>query len=789
MVKNYLKTAWRNLLRQKRYAFINVFGLAVGLASSFFILLWVMSEMGVDAFHESGDRIYRVMRNETNNDEVFTRISTAGPMGETLKKEYPEVENAACTAWGQDLVVTYGDLIFREYGNYAGAEFFEIFSFPFIQGDPIGALATESSIVISESLARKLFGTNWKKNNAALGETITIDQRKDFTITGVVRDVGDNSTIRFDVMLPIQDFFSRNEWAQQWGANGFLLYVRLKEGASVTDVNAKIAGVMEKYSPEEQGEVVFLQRFEEAYLYGKFEDGVNTGGRIDLVRILIVVAVFLLAIASINFMNLATARSTQRAREIGARKAIGATQQSLAVQLMVETMMLAFMAMIFATMLVFSLLPSFNTITSKHIQWQDISLAFLAGSFAISVITGLFAGTYPAFYLSSLNPVVVLRGTFRQKPVEARIRKALVVFQFALSTVIIICTVAVYSQIRYIMEKDLGLDRSHIISASLEGNMRTQYGTLRQELLNKPGILGVTSSSDNPLSIGRSTSGVVWEGKEPDDETEFNVINVNYDFVETMKMEVVSGRTHSREFGSDTEGYLINEQAARIIGKMNPVGKKLTLYGQPGQVIGLIKDFHMVSMERPISPTILRLDPANSVRLWVRTEPGKTREAISGLESVYKEINPNYPFRYGFMDREYEEMYQSVLVTGKLANVFAVIGILISCLGLFGLASFMGEQRNKEVGVRKVLGASVAGIVGLLSKEFVKLILIALTVATPVAYFAMQRWLHSFVYRIDITWWMFALAGGLTLLIAALTVSTQAIKAAVANPIESLRYE
>lgn len=789
MLKNYLKTAYRNILRQKGYAFINVVGLSIGLACSFFILLWVMHETSFNRFHEDGARIYRVLRNATLNGEVYTWAATPGPMAEALRTDYPEIENAVHTWWGQDFLITYEGQSFRENGNFAGADFFEVFTFPLLQGDPATVLETENSVVISESLARKLFGEDWQVQNAALGKSITIDHRKDFTITGIAKDAPDNSTITFDVMLPIEEFFSRFEWTKGWGNNSFPLYVRLKEGASLAEVNAKIADTVERHNPDGLNEVIFLQPFEEMYLYGDFTNGINTGGRIELIRIFAVVGVFLLIIASINFMNLATARSTQRSKEIGVRKSLGATQQSLMGQFLSETMLLAAVAFVLAMALVVGLLPVFNTITGKHFEVTDLSPSFLAGVFAIALVTGLLAGSYPALYLSSFNPVAILRGTFRQKPSAERLRKGLVVFQFALSTLIIVSTAAVYFQIQYIMEKDLGLDRDNVVSINLEGGVRDRYETFRQELMGRPGIVNVSASSGNPLAIGSNTTDPTWDGKDPNDETLFSIINVHYDFVETMKMQLLAGRTHSRAFGADSSGYIINEQTAKAMGMDDPVGARLDFWGRSGTVIGVVKDFHMATFDAPISPTILRLEPGVTDQVWIRTEAGKTREALAGLKEVYTQFNPGYPFEYVFLDKRYEDLYRGVLVMGKLANVFAVIAILISCLGLFGLASFTAERRTKEIGIRKVLGASASNLVMLLSMDFTKLVLLGFILASPVAYWLIDKFLSSFEYRIGISPVMFIIAGVAALVIAWLTVSYQSYKAATADPVKSLRTE
>ena len=791
MLRNYLKIALRNALRQKSYTFVNVAGLSIGLACSFFILLWVTDEISYDRFHKEGDQIYQVRRHFTTGGQTYTMNSLGKPVAETMAAEYPEVVEAVPTRFSQQFIVTSGDRSYREAGTHVDPGFFRVFSFPFLQGNPETALHGTDSAVITDRTARKLFGEDWQSRGDVLGQSLTIDHRKEFTITGVVRDIPENSTIQFDVLLPIQEFFQRDEDRyDDWWYMDFVIYAKLQKGASLDAFNAKFA---DHFSRHEEGAEtqLFLQPFEDVYLRSTYRDGQLVGGRIEYVRIFAAVAVFLLLIASINFMNLATARSSQRAREIGVRKSIGAHKQALIGQFLTESVAMAFVAFLLALSLVLALLPAFNNLTGKHLTVGDLNGSFLLGILGISLIVGVVSGSYPALYLSSFKPVAILRGTFRQRSGAVTLRKGLVVFQFALSVLLIVSTVAVYLQLDYIRTMNLGLQRENLLLVAREGALAGQYEAVRQELLKHAGIASVTASNQSLLTSGSNTTGVWWEGKAPENSQLFHILNANYDFVETMRMELAAGRDFSREFGADSMNFLVNEEAARIIGG-DVVGKSLKLWNwqdPEGQIVGVVRNFRMKSLYSPIEPTIIRLAPGEAQYLYVRTEPGRTQEALAGLESIYKRVNPGYPFEYTFLDQEFEQTYRSEAIMGTLANIFAVIALLISCLGLFGLTSFTVEQRTKEVGVRKVFGASVPNLVVLLTSSFTKLVLVGIVLAAPVAYYVVRGWLDKFEDHMTLGVEIFVLAAVVAVLVAGMTVGYQAVKAALADPVKSLRYE
>jgi len=787
MLKNYLKVALRSLHRQKGYAALNVVGLSVGLACAFFILLWITHEVRYDRFHENGDDLYRVMRHAEFGGKTQTWAAVPTPLAEVLEADYPEVEHATLLSWPVRPLLARGDAIYRGEGYYAGPAFFETFSFSLLAGDPATALDDPASMVISETLAAKIFGPDWTADEV-LGQTLTVEHRKDFRITGISAAVAEPTVFQFDFILPVEDYTARNEWTEHWYNAGLEIYAELAEGTSAAAFDAKIADVIKEHN-DAANATPFLQPVADMRLWGLYEDGALVGGRIEYVRILGVVAVFLLLIAAINFMNLATARSAQRAKEIGVRKALGAGKSSLVRQFLVETIVLALAAFALALSLVAVLLPAFNDLVRSDLALGDLPLSYYLIGVGLAVVTGLFAGSYPALYLSSFSPVAVLRGTFRQSLGEARFREGLVVFQFALSTLLIVGTLTVYLQMDYVRDKNLGLDRANVVSMTLEGPARDQFESFRQELMSRPGIASVTASNQNPLNVGNSTTNPAWTGKPEDDNTLFYVINTRHDFVETMGMELVAGRTFSRDFVSDSANVIINERAAEAMGMANPVGQDLALWGREGQIVGVVKDFHIRSLYTPIEPTILRLEAEYSDFLYVRTAAGETAAALASLEDVYGQFNPGYPFETEFLDDEYEQMYRGELVVGTLANIFAAVAIFIACLGLFGLAAYTAERRRKEIGVRKVLGASVGGVVTLLSRDFVRLVLIGFVLAAPLAWWVMDRWLDSFAYRVDLGWGVFLVAGGAALAIALATVSGQALRAATTDPVKALRYE
>jgi predicted permease len=784
MFTNYFKVAFRNLLRKKVYSGINILGLSIGLACSFLILLWVVDETGYDRFHKNGHQIHQAWRHFTTGGQTYTMTSLPRGIADEMSAEFPEVEETVITYMDQALVLSSGDNNYRETGGYVGASFFRIFSFPFINGNPETALEGMTSAVITERTARKIFGDDWEN---ALGRSITVDHRKEFTITGVLADIPENSSIRFDILLPVEEYFATNKGRAHWYYMAYGIYAKLQEETPLEEFNRKVGDIFNRHTDATDHQI-FLQPFEDAYLHSFYRDGKLIGGRIDYVRIFTAVALFILAIACINFMNLATARSSQRAREIGVRKVVGAHRRSLITQFITESVAMSFISFLLALVIVVSLMSAFNYLTGKHLTPENLNGPILPGIIGITLMVGLLSGSYPALFLSSFKPVAVLRGTFRQPSgIAVFFRKGLVVFQFALAVLLIVSTVVVYLQLDYNRTKNLGLERANLLYMAREGALLERYDAVAQELLMRPGIASVTACGQNPLEVGNNTLDVEWHGKDPDNTQLFYIINTYHDFAKTMQMEFVAGRDFSRAF-ADTMAYLVNEEAAEMIGG-DVVGKILNVYGENGPIVGVIKDFSMNSLYAPIEPVVVRLHLESAGQLYVRTKPGETEQALESLKAVSGKFNADYPLQYTFLDEQFEQRYRSEQVTGKLVNIFAIIALFISCLGLLGLTSFTVEQRTKELGVRRVLGASVSGIVVMLSKDFLKLVLIGFVMATPVTWYMTNEWLQNFADRIEIGASVFLLAGLAVMLMALVAVSWQSIKAAIANPVDSLRNE
>ncbi|MBO6576800.1 MAG: ABC transporter permease [Rhodothermales bacterium] len=786
MLRNYLRIAFRTMLRHKGYAALNIAGLAVGLACAFFITLWIQDELSTDRFHEDGDRIYSVMRHSTFSGVKGTTESIPKPLAQALLDEYPEVENTVLWSWDTWMLLNHEQERMRINGRWAGPDFFEVFSFPLLVGNPQTALDAPDSIVLTESVAARFFGTDWRSREV-LGQVITVNNRIDMTVTGVAADPPSTTQLNFNFVIPIEEFVSRNQWVEQWDNNGLRMFARLRAGTDLEAFNAKIIGMIDQRVDSYQTDLFFYP-VSRKYLHNDWESGVQVGGRIEYVRAFGLVGLLIILIASINFMNLATARSSARAREIGVRKTIGATRESLATQFMGESLLKAALAFLIATLLVAAFMSSFNELTGK-----SVSLASLGSNMVLFLVialgTGLLAGTYPAIYLSAFSVTSVFRKQSATTGGGAALRKGLVVTQFAMSIVLIVGTLTVYRQLDYIRTKDLGLDRENVAMVRLEGAMQDQFETFKNELLQVDGVVAVSTSNINPMNIGNDTIGVEWDGKDPENNTLFWNGNVGYDFTKTLGITIAQGRDFAPEYGSDTTNYIINWQAAEAMDMENPVGQEIVFWDRPGTIVGVMEDFHMESMYNPIRPVIFRHRPETFGQMYVRISGDRTQQALAGLERLYAQFNPDYLLNVRFMDEEFDESYRSEAVLGSLSNVFALVAIFIACLGLFGLASFTAEQRGKEIGIRKVLGASVPQMALLLSREFLLLVGAAFVIAAPIAYLVMNNWLAEFQYRVEMGLGILAAAGVATLLIAWLTVSYQSIRCALMDPVATLRSE
>ncbi len=791
MFHNYLTVALRNITRHKAFSAINLLGLVLGLTCSLLILLWVQDERRVDDFHANGNHLFQVYEREQYDGRIGASYHTQGLLAQELKRAFPEIRHAVSF----EQMAVFGGKTFeaggkvgKMAGTYTGPDFFSMFSFPLLVGSAQTALTDPGSIAISRKLAEQFFGSPEK----AIGKNIRFENKEDLSVTAVFENVPAHSSLQFDFLRSWEDYAKENAWVSGWGSASPYTFVQLRPGADPVKVESKIKDFIYRYKAKENGSLVELglQAFSDRYLHSTFENGQVSGGRIGYVRLFSLVAAFILLIACINFMNLATARSTQRAKEVGIRKVVGAVRSVLITQFVGEAILLTCCAGVITVALVAVVLPVFNDFTGKQIALPIGQPFFWAAFAGLLLMTGLVAGSYPALFLSSLEPVRVLNNRLRLGPGTTIFRKALVVFQFALSVMLIVGTVVMYRQMEYIQGKNLGYDRENLIYIPIEGALVKKYNLFKEESGKLPGVLSISRMRLSPTDIDHGTSDISWAGKDPNSVVMFTDELVGYDFTKTLGLKLREGRDFSKDFVTDSVNYILNESAVKKIGYRDPIGKPFWWGGQQGTIVGVLQDFHFRSMHDAIGPLVIRLNEKKPYgTILVRTQAGKTREALAGLEKVNKALNPGFPFTYQFSDQEYGKLYRSEQLVNQLSTGFAVLAITISCLGLLGLAMFMAEQRVREIGIRKVLGASVGSLLVLLSRDFLRLVLLAIVVALPLAWYAMQGWLGSFAYKIDLEWWMFAGAGGLAVGIALLTISVQSIKAALTNPVKSLRSE
>ncbi len=789
MFRHNLIISFRNFKRYKTSFFINLIGLSTGLACALLIFLWVNDEMNVDKFHEKDSRLYQVLENVEQAGDSITRQTTAGPTAEALATEMPEVEYAVTTTsiriLGYTLSVDNNDI--KADGMYASADFFKLFSYEIIQGDENQMLSDKSSIVISEDVAMRLFGTT----ENVLGNIVEFQHEKQYQVSGVFENVPKQSSLQFDFLLPFQAFWDENEWVTSWFNTAPQTYLLLKEGTDIDQFNAKIHNfVRTKTEGKASHRSPFIARYTDRYLYNQYQNGVQAGGRIEYVRLFSVIAVFILLIACINFMNLSTARATRRIKEVGIKKAVGARRGSLVVQYLGESTLMALLSLLVAIVLVVLLLPQFNEITGKQLALH-FTVPFVLLLLCIVLVTGLMAGSYPALYLSGFNPAAVLKGKLSNFMGELWARKGLVVFQFTLSIILIVGVWVVYQQIAFVQTQHLGYEKDNIVLFEKEGQLEDggKLETFLSEVKRIPGVIGASTSEHDMTGHNGGTYGLQWPGKDPDDRTEFERFAVNYDMIEMLDIPMKEGRTFSKDFGADSSKIIFNEAGIEFMGLTDPIGKTIQLWGEDREIIGVTKDFHFESFHEEVKPLFFYLAPQRAWNVMVKITAGREQEALAQLQEVHAELNPGFSLDYRFIDEDYQALYASEQRVSTLSKYFAGLAILISCLGLFGLAAFTAERRLKEIGIRKVLGASDFGIVRLLSGDFTKMVLVAIVIALPVSYFITHKWLENFAYKIDLEWWFFIGAGLLALLIAWFTVGLQTVKAARVNPTECLKDE
>ena len=808
MFQNHVKIAWRNLRKQRGLAFINISGLAVGLACCLLITIYVLDELSYDRYNAKADRIYRIHTDVKFGGNDRQSAVTADPLGPTLKQDYPQVEQfVRLHQRGTWLVKRAGSTNSLREDNitFADSTLFDVFTLPLVAGDPKRALTSPNTVVISESAAKRHFG-----NQDPMGQTLTFNNDQNFKVTGVIRDMPTNSHFRSDFFpAMLSDGY---EWGQ-WLSSNHHTYVVLREGTDYRQFGKNLDAVIEKYvGPQALQFIgVTLAQFRQAgnrfrfslmpltdiHLHSKQIHELAPNGDIQYVYIFSVVALFILLIAGINFMNLATARSANRAKEVGVRKVLGSERPQLIGQFMTESVLMTTLAMVLALLLVAVSIPFFNDLAAKELSIGSLfSPYWLPVLVALPIVVGLLAGSYPAFFLSSFKPISVLKGKVNVSFKGAGLRSGLVVFQFMMSVVLIVGTIIVYRQITYIQNKNMGFKRDQVLTVNDVYAMGKQAETFKQEVLRLPGVVSGSISGYLPTPSNRNNSGFFPEGEiDQTKAVSMQYWGVDHDYIRTFGMQLMQGRDFSRSFGSDSSGIILNEAAAKLWGDKNIIGKRITEFADPKAknnkvytVIGVVKNFHFESLRQNIGALAMVLS-ANSGAASFRLSSTNLPALVRQIETKWKQVAPGQPFSYAFLEDSFDAMYRAEQRIGTIALTFAVLAILIACLGLFGLAAFMAEQRTKEIGVRKVLGASVFSIVGLLSKDFLRLVLIAILIASPIAWYAMSQWLKDFAYKIDIEWWYFALAGSLAVGIALLTVSFQSIKAALMNPVKSLRSE
>ncbi len=797
MFRNYFKTAWRNLWKNKTYSFLNIFGLAIGIACAGLIFLWVEDEVNYDNFNIKKDRLYYVRVNQKYDAYVFTHGSTPGVLAPAMQAEMPGVANTCRVTEGTpSLLFSIGDKSVYATGKFAEPSLFSMFTLPFVEGDAKNAFSQLHSLVITEKTAKKFFGNT--KN--VVGKTVRFENKQDYVITGVLKDIPANSSLQFEWVAPFQIWYQVSPWAHEWGNGSLSTYVELKPGTDAESINKQLYNYIQKRAPASISHP-FLFGMNDWHLYDKFENGKQTGGgQIEYVRMFSIIAWIILFIACINFMNLATARSEKRAREVGVRKVLGAGKKILIIQFIGEALFIALLAAIAAVLIISFALPAFNTIVQKSLSVGFGNPLHIIALLLITIICGLVAGSYPSLYLSSFNPVFVLKGTKLKTGSAAYIRKGLVVLQFTVSIVLIIGTVIIYQQIQHVKKRNLGFNKDNLLEVSVHGDMATHFAAIKQNLINTAVVENAALSDHVTLYGGNNTDRLTWAGKAPGSKILISGRNITPEFFDVSGMKILEGRGLQESDSVDADGSskqintVITLSLATLIGKESAIGKILFNEGDPSTkltVVGVVNNYVYGNMYGQPDPVgFMLLPPQYASTMYVRIKAQSNKEQIlSKIEAVMKKNNPAYPFEYKFVDDQFNQMFLSEMLISKLSRVFAALAILISCLGLFGLAAYTAERRTKEIGIRKVLGATAAGLAGLLSKDFLQLVLVSCLIAFPVAWWMMNKWLLDYAYRINISWGVFVVAGLLAILIALITVSFQAVKAALANPVKSLRTE
>jgi putative ABC transport system permease protein len=795
MIKNYLKIAWRNLVRNKAYTFINIGGLSVGMACTILILLWVHDELSYDKFNTNAPQIYRLTDNVAGTQAAVSPL----PIAPVLKQQLPAIKDVTRLV-ALHSIVTVGNQKFDEKSiYYADPNFLQVFSYPLLQGDKATVLSRPDGIVLTAASSKKYFGSE-----NAIGKTLHIDDDingRNYVVTGVLQNVPHNSHLQFDMLLPLTVYEHSNNYSYnnptEWGNYDVYTYIVLNERygtqtSVISSLQKQITAIHTANDPTHTKTTFTLQPLTDIHLHSNLLLDVDGQGSSQSVNIFSIVALFILLIACVNFMNLSTAIAGQRAKEVGLRKTVGALRIQIIVQFLSESLLMGLISLIIGIGIARLLMPLFNDLSAKSISINLLDLKTIGGLLGIALLVGLISGSYPAFFLSSFKPVKVLKGIQVLGGRKSYFRNGLVVLQFSISVILMVSTLVVNNQLKFIRNRDMGFNKENLLYLQMPqiGDLQHNYGALKASLTENNNITDYTLVEHLPTDLTTGTTDVKWDGKDPNKQIIFPHIGIDGNFIKTFGMHMVAGRPFDDNNESDHSNYILNEAAVKVMGMSasSAIGKLITMNDNKGEIIGVVKDFNFKPVQQNIGPLILRYTKQGGF-VVIRTKPANMQQNIANLKAVFQKIYPDYPFSYGFVDQDLSRLYLSEQRMGGLFNIFSVVSIIISCLGLFGLATFAAQKRIKEIGVRRVLGASATGIVALLARDFVKLVAVALIAAFPLAWWMMGKWLDNYVYRIHISWWMFALSGILTLLIALLTVSSQAIKAALANPVKSLKTE
>jgi putative ABC transport system permease protein len=786
MLKNYFKIAWRNLSNNKVFTFINITGLAVGIAASILILIWIHFEMSVDRFHEHSNRVYAVWRNATMQGQIHSWDYTPAPYAPTMKAQFPEVEEVArITEWDQ-MLLTFGEQNFYEEVTFTDPGFFKIFSFEALEGDPVAALAEPGNIVLTASVAKKLFG-----DVSAIGQRLMVAKQLDFEVKAVIRDLPENTDFPFTAFLPFKKLEAMGWTDDYWRNNSYRTFVLLNDQVNLIEFNQKFADFTAKNSDIEDVSD-FLFPIRDLHLYSKFENGKSAGGKIELIRLFGIISIIVLVLAAINFVNLSTAQSHKRSKEVGIRKISGAGKGILVGQFLAESTLIAFSAYFLALVIVSFSFESFQTFVGLELKSPFSQPYFWAISLIYVFVIGILAGSYPAFLLSSFKPTVIFKSNLgTQRSLGLKPREILVVFQFAVVVTLISSLWVVRDQMQYVQNRDLGIDKGNLIFHPVTESMRKNRIALRNELLSLPEVTEVSYTFSPLTSVYSDTDGMNWQGKDPDYRPNIRRMGTDANLVKTAGMELITGRDIDiYTFPNDSLSAILNEKTVETMGFEDPIGQVIKDDDNAFTVVGVVKDFIMESPFDDVVPIVVMGPKRNLNFIHIRfVDGGDLKNCLASVEHVFNKFNPDSPFEYKFVDQEHARKFISQERTAKLTSMFTGLAVIISCMGLFGLATFVAENRKKEISVRKVLGASIVSVVGLISSEFTKLVFISILIGVPATWYFMSDWLDTFAYRTSIDWTLFLWTGGLTLLIALFTVSGKAIKAALVNPAETLKSE